>query len=173
MDDVSFDRRTRARVDGFAISRNRFAYHGNLRARLPTQTTYEDVVITNARLKDYLHEFEILFSLSVVCAVWEFTSMFMMYSSYSSAPVIVGIIAHISGAAVTLWYCLDAWSSTYFVWIFILFSLVPALVDLAAFLTYYFLHFGTRKRYVLHVTLHEARASRLNTFNVMFMFLVL
>ena len=98
-------------------------------------------------LREKRDEFQTLYVLSVLCVVWELVSVCTGLSSFSRIPSLCSIALNALGILVTLWYCVDAWPSNYFVGIFLLFSFLPALIDGGYFSFYTCFHKATRVRF--------------------------
>ena len=123
------------------------AYHENVRAHLDFRDLRTEVSVRNQMLREKRDEFQTLYVLSVLCVVWELVSVCTGLSSFSRIPSLCSIALNALGILVTLWYCVDAWPSNYFVGIFLLFSFLPALIDGGYFSFYTCFHKATRVRF--------------------------
>ena len=123
------------------------AYYQNVRAHLDFVDLRAQENVRNEMLKQKLDEFQTLYALSVVCVLWELVSVCSGLSTFSTIPSLCSIALNALGTIVTLWYCVDAWPSNYFVGIFLLFSLLPALIDAGYFGFFTCIHKATRVRW--------------------------
>ena len=123
------------------------AYHENVRAHLDFRDLRAEVSVRNQMLREKRDEFQALYALSVLCVVWELVSVCTGLSSFSRIPSVCSITLNALGIIVTLWYCVDAWPSNYFVGIFLLFSFLPALIDAGYFSFYTCFYKATRVRF--------------------------
>lgn len=131
------------------------AYHSNIHARLSFADVKNVTEVSEAavnhtalelQLELYFTEYQGVLAASYFFFAVEFLSMLSMFSMFSGFPNIVGLSLHFLGAFVTLWYCLDGWSSESFTGIFLLFSFLPAMVEGGFCSFYFFINWPTRDR---------------------------
>eukprot|EP00940_MAST-03C_sp_MAST-3C-sp2_P002038 g2038.t1 len=138
-----------------AKRKGKHAYYANIRTRITLEDLSADALTRQKTIDEYLEEFRAIRAVSILCMVWELSSMFLIFSTFSNLTNPISIVLHALGAFVTLWYCVDGWSSEHFLGIFFIFSFVPAIIDAAAFVFYSCIHKGTR----VHLSLRNVLRS--------------
>ena len=102
----------------------RYLYSNSIWVEIPVTGTKADY-----DTKEYV--FNWLIYLALMSIITEFVGLFIGYSLIRIWVSLGSIIAHGFGSLFTMWFILESWASSFFLYIFLFLCLAPAITEVA------------------------------------------